>query len=68
MIPNPGSNEAIELGCVCGPIDNNHGWGYWAEGVFAINGDCPLHGQEVNPVKVRWYTRLWQKLTSSYRQ
>lgn len=27
MILNPGSTEAIEMGCKCDPIDNNNGAG-----------------------------------------
>lgn len=44
--PNPGSNEAIALGCVCPVLDNNHGLyaphppeGFW------ISGDCKLHNK-----------------------
>lgn len=43
--PNPGSREAIHLGCTCPVIDNHHGRG--AEGKpdqFWIVADCPLHG------------------------
>lgn len=43
--PNPGSDEAIELGCICAVLDNNHGKyapyqpdGWW------ITAGCPLHG------------------------
>lgn len=42
--PNPGSDEALDLGCKCPIIDNNHGRfpvmgedGYW------INEACPIH-------------------------
>ena len=45
--PNPGSAEAVKQGCQCPIIDNGHGHGYkGCEGVFVINGDCPLHGQK----------------------
>ena len=46
-IPNPGSKEAIALGCKCPVIDNYHG-----DGVPSGNGnpstfwysfDCPVH-------------------------
>jgi len=54
--PNPGSPEAIAQGCKCPVLDNGHGLG-WLGGVldeagqtiFAINGDCPLHGLVVVP-------------------
>lgn len=47
--PNPGSDEAIEQGCVCPVLDNHHGRG-WDVGdgkqLFVTNADCPLHGIE----------------------
>jgi len=47
-IPNPGSDEAIELGCFCPVLDNAHGRGAWYSGgedaVFWTNPKCPLHG------------------------
>lgn len=44
--PNPGSDEAIDLGCTCGPLDNAHGRGnpLLRPGEWWINGDCLLHG------------------------
>ena len=49
--PNPGSDEAIALGCTCPVMDNGHGKGYMGgvkdeDGnvVFVMNCDCPLHG------------------------
>lgn len=43
-IPNPGSDEAIELGCTCPVLDNGHGHGaYGQTDLFWNNGDCPLH-------------------------
>jgi hypothetical protein len=48
MKPNPGSNEAIALGCTCPVMDNGHGQGFpWpgTEGPsFWVNADCPVHG------------------------
>ena len=46
--PNPGSEEAIKLGCCCARIDNHYSQGVPLNGerVFWINGDCPLHGQK----------------------
>ena len=44
---NPGSYEAIEEGCTCPVLDNNHGRGYMGmEDVFVYNADCPMHGPE----------------------
>lgn len=40
--PNPGSDEAIELGCSCPVIDNGRGRGA-GNGFFWINCGCPLH-------------------------
>lgn len=41
---NPGSEEALDHGCTCPILDNNHGYcppfgedGWW------INENCPLH-------------------------
>lgn len=43
--PNPGSEAALDAGCRCPVLDNNHGVtapyppsGWW------INEDCPIHG------------------------
>lgn len=48
----PGSDEAIEAGCICPVLDNSHGKGYFGgpidektgEPSFVINLSCPLHG------------------------
>lgn len=42
-IQNPGSDEAIEQGCICPVLDNNHGQGADG-GYWWITRDCPLHG------------------------
>ncbi len=46
-IPNPGSKEAIDLGCICPRMDNNMGLGFWigrkADAHFWYSSDCPLH-------------------------
>lgn len=44
--PNPGSPEAVNLGCKCPVLDNRHGAGLdYPDGpAFWINADCPLHG------------------------
>lgn len=46
---NPGSDEAINHGCLCPVLDNNHGKGFFVhpeskEPYFYIAGNCPLHG------------------------
>jgi hypothetical protein len=46
MIPNPGSDAAIDLGCTCPVLDNNHGAGFHGldpEPLFWYASDCPLH-------------------------
>ena len=40
-IPNPGSDEAIDLGCIC-PIVQNY-FGKAPFGRFIINSQCPIH-------------------------
>lgn len=44
--PNPGSEAATALGCVCPVLDNAKGKGinFGGEVVFWINGNCKLHG------------------------
>ena len=45
--PNPGSEEAIENGCICPVLDNHGGLGAYnlfGTSLFWINGDCKLHG------------------------
>lgn len=49
--PNPGSDEALALGCLCPVLDNAHGAGAWGgtkdengELLFWRVDDCPLHG------------------------
>lgn len=53
--PNPGSNEAIDQGCLCPVLDNGHGKGYLdgvkdknGKTVFVINCVCPLHGVKIH--------------------
>lgn len=41
---NPGSDEAMDKGCTCPVLDNNHGRGVGDPPQFWMNGDCPLHG------------------------
>ena len=45
--PNPGSPEAVALGCVCPVMDNHNGKGFHMgdDGpMFWRAGDCPIHG------------------------
>jgi len=50
-IPNPGSEEAIDLGCSCPIMDNSYGEGYMGmEGVFVYNAGCSLHGESLRGV------------------
>lgn len=47
--PNPGSDEAIAMGCKCPVMDNNHGkWAPWPPDGWWNNGKCLVH-----PVKER---------------
>jgi hypothetical protein len=42
--PNPGSDEARELGCRCPVMDNNHGkWPPYPPDGWWMRADCPLH-------------------------
>lgn len=47
-VPNPGSDEAIEAGCICAVMDNHHGRGFPMDGKtsFWITQCCPLHAPE----------------------
>lgn len=45
-IPNPGSDDAIDLGCTCPVMDNGHGKGsYWGPNTFIYSGSCKLHNE-----------------------
>jgi len=46
--PNPGSDDALYLGCTCPVLDNAHGAGHFmgGPGVFAIVEGCPLHARD----------------------
>lgn len=48
--PNPGSQEAVDLGCTCPRMDNGHGRGYLGGvndengyTVFVMTVGCPVH-------------------------
>jgi hypothetical protein len=44
-VPNPGSKEAIAIGCSCPVLDNNKGSGVPAgeDVYFWVRTDCPIH-------------------------
>jgi len=45
--PNPGSDEAVAMGCECPVIDNHYGRGYHGvAGEFCFNMSCPVHNIE----------------------
>lgn len=49
--PNPGSDEAVNAGCLCPISDNEYGQGCGMKGedgnpLFWIDSGCPLHGKE----------------------
>jgi len=46
QIPNPGSDEAIKMGCTCPVLDNCHGEGGEPFGGFWIDANCPIHGKK----------------------
>lgn len=41
--PNPGSDEALDRGCTCPVLDNNHGRYVGWRGGWIITPGCPLH-------------------------
>ena len=42
--PNPGSDDAIALGCICAVADNNHGkWAPYPPDGWWITAGCPVH-------------------------
>ena len=47
ITPNPGSEAALEIGCICTVVDNQYGRGYhFVEGrepQFVITVGCPVH-------------------------
>ncbi len=52
VTPNPGSQAALDRGCMCPVMDNGHGRGMYGGAVrtaddapiFVFVADCPLHG------------------------
>ncbi len=49
----PGSDAAIDAGCTCPVMDNNHGkWLPW-QGGWIVVGGCPIHWPAGNePVRI----------------
>lgn len=47
---NPGSKEAVLLGCTCPVMDNNYGRGFEIQGetCFYFSLDCPIHGTKTH--------------------
>jgi len=47
----PGTQEALDVGCLCPILDNSHGKGYMGlgeeRGLYVYNGECPIHGSLV---------------------
>lgn len=42
---NPGSNAAIDAGCRCPVMDNNHGkYPPFPPDSWYLSGNCPIHG------------------------
>ena len=48
IVPNPGSDEAIKLGCTCPVLDNEYGKGFPIDGqtCFWYTSDCPVHSSK----------------------
>ena len=46
-VPNPGSEEALALFCICPVFDNHNGEG--VNGEFWITAGCPLHDKAAKP-------------------
>ena len=45
---NPGSVEAINSGCLCAVLDNNHGrFPPWPPDGWWISEGCPMHDQRI---------------------
>ena len=51
MKVNPGSDEAIKLGCTCPVMDNAHGRGAFIKDgqvMFWYSQDCPVHNDKTD--------------------
>lgn len=42
-LETPGGDSAIDKGCTCPVLDNNHGRGL-GNGHFWMDANCPIHG------------------------
>lgn len=53
MKPNPGSDEAIDMGCTCPVLDNGHGNARLGQerGFYYTDG-CPVHDPETEIYEV----------------
>ena len=53
-IPNPGSHEARDQGCVCSVHDNHHGQGIQLnnELIYWVHDKCPVHVIVVESLRV----------------
>ena len=48
--PNPGSDEALDQGCLCAVIDNHHGRSApWPPDGWWITEGCPVHAPKAAP-------------------
>lgn len=48
LLPNPGSPEAIALGCTCDRLLNNFGAGIKCCGMFLPTDNCQVHARPSN--------------------
>lgn len=46
---SPGGELAVDAGCRC-PVDENQHGHAWAR---VIRDDCPLHGRQVDPLRLK---------------
>ena len=47
-VPNPGSVDALDQGCICPVLDNEYGEGYMGQpGIFVFNMECSVHVAEL---------------------
>jgi len=49
-VPPPGSQEAVDEGCICGIAENTGGRGIDGKGEeYVLVNECPLHGPHLFP-------------------
>jgi len=53
--PNPGTPEALDLGCTCPVLDNHHGAGVVVNGerIWWRNSECPLHSSKKRKKEIK---------------